>query len=250
MENPEEASPLLAKEEEQESGNGHGDGDEFSAYTKPQEGGTIKMKGEEEEQEPVSVQGLGWTVDGLPLRQGNVIGEPSARSEWDSSLLACLGRPDEFCTSDLEVCLLGSFAPCMLYGSNVERLGSIPGTFANHCLFYTGLYMLGNYLFGSNCLAPYFSYHSRTAIRRRFNLEGSCEALSRSFGCCGCIIEDDVQREHVESACDFATHFFCHTCSLCQEGRELRRRLPHPGFNARSVLVMIPPVEQTMGRGA
>lgn len=80
--------------------------------------------------------------------------------------------------------------------------------------------------------------------------QGSCEALSRSCGCCRGIVEDDLQREQCESACDFATHIFCHKCSLCQEGRELRRRLPHPGFNGRSVLVMIPPAEQMMGRGA
>ncbi|XP_077214957.1 cell number regulator 8-like [Tasmannia lanceolata] len=250
MANQEEASPLLAKEEQE---NGNLDGD--STKTKPQHGGTpkipqqgenetTKMKVKKEEQE------LGWTADGLPLGQGSVIGEPIARSQWNSSIFACLGRNDEFCSSDLEVCLLGSFAPCMLYSSNVERLGSSPGTFADHCWPYTALYLLGNSLFGWNCMAPWFSYPSRTAIRHRFNLEGSCEAFSRSCGCCGSVVEDDVQRELVESACDVTTHWFCHTCSLCQEGRELRRRLPHPGFNGRSVLVMIPPVEQSMGRGA
>lgn len=64
-------------------------------------------------------------------------------------------------------------APCVLYGSNVERLGSTPGTFANHCLSYYGLYLIGNTFFGWNCLAPWFSYPSRTAIRRKFNLEAS-----------------------------------------------------------------------------
>ncbi|RVW39823.1 Cell number regulator 8 [Vitis vinifera] len=77
---------------------------------------------------------------------------------------------------------------------------------------------------------------------------GSCEAFARSCGCCGSFVEDELQREHCETACDFATHVFCHACALCQEGRELRRRLPHPGFNAQPVLVMIPPGEQTMGR--
>ncbi|KAB2035150.1 hypothetical protein ERO13_D04G114800v2 [Gossypium hirsutum] len=190
--------------------------------------------------------GFGWTANGLPLVHGSVVGEPMGRSQWDSSLLACLGRNDEFCSSDVEVCLLGSVAPCVLYGSNVERLGSAPGTFANHCLPYSGLYLIGNSFFGWNCLAPWFSYPTRTAIRRKFNLEGTCEALNRSGGCC---LEDEVQREQCESACDFATHVFCHACALCQEGRELRRRLPHPGFNAQPVLVMIPPGEQTMGRG-
>ncbi|PIA38608.1 hypothetical protein AQUCO_02700079v1 [Aquilegia coerulea] len=177
----------------------------------------------------------GWTVDGLPLGHGgSVVGEPVGRSEWNSSLFACLGRNDDFCSSDLEVC-------------NAERLGSGAGSFANHCLPYTGLYLLGNSLFGWNCMAPLFSHHTRSAIRRKFNLEGSFEAFTRSCGCCGGMIEDEVQREQCESACDVLTHFFCHTCSLCQEGRELRRRLPHPGFNGR-VLVMIPPGEQSMNR--
>ncbi|KAK2977579.1 hypothetical protein RJ640_007215 [Escallonia rubra] len=172
----------------------------------------------------------------------------------------------------LFVGLLGSVAPCMLYASTAERIGSGPGTFANHCLTYSGLFLIGNLVFGENCLAPWFSYRSRTAIRRRFNLEattvvagiwlclclgfvfqnmetqGSCEALSRSCGCCGSLIEDELQREQCESACDLATHIFCHTCALCQEGREVRRRLPHPGFNAQPVLVMLPPGEQKMGR--
>lgn len=58
-----------------------------------------------------------------------------------------------------------------------------------------------------------------------------------------------MQLEQCESACDFATHIFCHACALCQEGREVRRRVPHPGFNTHPVLVMIPPGEQSMGRG-
>ncbi|KAI4349178.1 hypothetical protein L6164_009806 [Bauhinia variegata] len=199
--------------------------------------------------EPAIGNGYGWTADGLPLGHGSVVGEPMGRTQWNSSLCACLGRNDEFCSSDLEVCLLGSVAPCVLYGSNVERLGYAPGTFSNHCLPYSGLYMIGNSCFGWNCLAPWFSYPSRTAIRQKFNLEGTCEAATRSCGCCGSFLEDDVQRELCESAGDLATHVFCHACALCQEARELRRRLPHPGFNAQPVMVMIPPAEQSMGRG-
>ncbi|KAG5584410.1 hypothetical protein H5410_044844 [Solanum commersonii] len=191
---------------------------------------------------------MGWTAEGVPMGHG-VVGDPIMnRAQWDSGLCACFGRTDEFCSSDIEVCLLGSMAPCVLYGSNAERLGSAPGTFANHCLPYTGLFLIGQSFFGSNCVAPCFTYPSRTAIRRTFNLEGSCEAFNRSSGCCGSFVEDEVQREQCESVCDLATHFFCHPCALCQEGRELRRRLPHPGFNAQQVLVMIPPNEQTMGR--
>nr|KJB16644.1 hypothetical protein B456_002G249400 [Gossypium raimondii] len=148
------------------------------------------------------------------------------------------------------VSLLGSLVPCVLYGTNVERLGSDPGTFANHCLPYSVLYLIGNSFFGWNCLAPWFSYATRTAIRRKFNLEGSCEALHRSCGCCGSCVEDELQREQCELTCDLATHVLCHPCAVCQEGREIRRRLHHPGFNAQPVFTMVPPGEQTMARGA
>ncbi|XP_022767385.1 cell number regulator 8-like [Durio zibethinus] len=236
----EESSPLLSKqvveEDEKEQLNGK-KSKEATAEVAALPGVTTGV-------------GFGWTADGLPLVNGSVVGERMGRSQWDSSLLACLGRNDEFCSSDIEVCLLGSVVPCVLYGSNVERFGPSPGTFLDPCLSYFGLYLLGNSFFGSNCLAPCFSYPTRTAIRQKFNLEGTCEALHRSCGCCGSCVEDEPQREQCESACDFVTHFCCHACALCQEGRELRRRLPHPGFNPQPVLVMTPPGEQTMGRGA
>lgn len=235
--NAEESSPLLLNE-----GTGH-------EKTKPATKSAEDLPPEKFTL-PEDGHSLGWTADGLPLGHATVVGEPLGRTQWNSGLFSCLGRNDEFCSSDLEVCLLGSVAPCFLYGSNVERLGSGRGTFANHCLNYSGLYLIGESFFGLNCIAPCFSYPSRTAVRRTFNLEGSCEAFSRSCGCCGSSIEDDVQRELCESACDFATHVFCHPCALCQEGRELRRRLPHPGFNAQPVLVMIPPTEQAMGHNA
>ena len=74
--------------------------------------------------------------------------------------------------------LLGSVAPCVLYGSNVERLAAGQSTFANSCFTYTGLYMLGSSLFGWNCLAPWFSHPTRTAIRQRYNLEASVFGLA------------------------------------------------------------------------
>uniref|UniRef100_A0A7N0UWZ4 PLAC8 family protein n=1 Tax=Kalanchoe fedtschenkoi TaxID=63787 RepID=A0A7N0UWZ4_KALFE len=125
---------------------------------------------------PVPAQFAAWTADGLPLSHGSVLGEPLTRSQWHSGLFSCLGPNDHFCSSDLEVCLLGSIAPCVLYGSNAERLGarSTPSSFANHCFSYTALYFLGNCLFGWNFLAPWFSYRTRTTMRRIFNLEGCC----------------------------------------------------------------------------
>lgn len=245
--NHEESSPLLGRQVGEEHAKKAGEPTDVETEA-------VKAAASPVEKAPApgfgNVIGYGWTADGLPLAPGSVVGEPMRRTPWNSSILACLGRNDDFCGSDLEVCLLGSVAPCLLYGSNAERLESSPGNFASHCLSYTGLYLLGSSVFGGNCLAPLLSYGNRTAIRRRFNLEGSCEALHRSCGCCGCFLEDEEQREQCETACDFATHFFCHTCALCQEGREVRRRLPHPGFNAQPILVMIPPGEQSMGRRA
>lgn len=99
--------------------------------------------------------------------------------------------------------LLGSMVPCVLYGSNVERLESAPGTFAHHCFTYSGLYLVGNTLFGWNCLAPWFSHRNRVAVRRKFNLEASKSHPSIFLQLClflfmlvisisGCILKHNV----------------------------------------------------------
>lgn len=53
---------------------------------------------------PPAAEEYGWTADGLPVSHGSVIGEPIGRNQWNSGLFSCLGRNDEFCSSDLEVC--------------------------------------------------------------------------------------------------------------------------------------------------
>ncbi|KAI8560210.1 hypothetical protein RHMOL_Rhmol04G0238300 [Rhododendron molle] len=164
MANLEESSPLLST---------HLHSDDDKKPTKPTS--APPPAATPTKQSPPDGPAYGWTADGLPLGHGSVVGEPMRRAQWDSSLLACLGRNDEFCSSDLEVCLLGSVAPCVLYGGNVERLSSAPGTFADHCLPYSALCMIGAFL-GSNSLAlcfSYLSYPNRTAIRQKFNLEAS-----------------------------------------------------------------------------
>lgn len=241
----EESSPLLSSHQQFEEPQKEAEKPAKAApATQPDEKSPVQMG-----QVNGGGNGCGWTADGLPLTHGSVVGEPMGRNQWDSDLLACLGRNDEFCSSDLEVCLLGSVAPCVLYGTNAERLSSSTGsTFASHCLTYSGLYLIGNAFFGWNCLAPFFAARNRTAMRHKFNLQGGCEAFQNSCGCCGSMGDED--QEQCEAFCDVGTHLFCHPCALCQEGREVRRRLPHPGFNAQPVLVMIPPGEQAMGRGA
>ncbi|XP_047311535.1 cell number regulator 8-like [Impatiens glandulifera] len=189
-----------------------------------------------------------WTAEGHSLGHVRTSCDPNHRNQWDSTLFNCLGRSDEFCSSDFEVCLLGTVAPCVLYASNVERLGSSPTSFASHCLPYSGLYLIGNSFLGGNFLAPWFSYSYRSSIRRKFNLEGGCESAVRSCGVCGDFVAEEDIIEQCERVCDFGTHVFCHACALCQEGREIRRRIPHPGFTSQPVLFMIPPGEQIMAR--
>lgn len=59
---------------------------------------------------------VGWTADGLPVADSMV-----ERAQWDSSLLSCLGRSDEFCSSDLEVCEF-SFSTLGLLSSRFDFL--------------------------------------------------------------------------------------------------------------------------------
>lgn len=106
MANHEESNPLLTKQPEVN--------DEKKA-TKPDSTTTSPPAAE-----PAVIGGTnyGWTADGLPvMRQGSVVGEPLRRAHWDSSLFACLGRNDEFCSSDLEVCKFSS-QPIYVYFIN------------------------------------------------------------------------------------------------------------------------------------
>eukprot|EP00249_Psilotum_nudum_P013310 c24273_g1_i1 orf=171-827(+) len=184
-------------------------------------------------------------VEGVPLHPGTVVGSSVSRTPWSTGLCACMGSNDEFCSSDLEVCVLGTFAPCILYASNVERLDPTKGTFGNHCLSYTGLLLFGKLLFGCNALAPCLSFRNRSALRRRFNLQGNAKCFDYFCGSCSGVAEGEGERESCESLLDLAIHTVCHRCALCQEGREIRRRVPHPGF-FRPYMATVPPLEQVM----
>lgn len=99
MANPEESSPLLPKQQQQQSTlepNQDNDGN------KPSVDGNLPFNTGKQFSAPIPT---GWTADGLPLAHGSVMGEPiMGRSQWNSSLCACLGQNDDFCSSDLEVC--------------------------------------------------------------------------------------------------------------------------------------------------
>ncbi|KAH7415197.1 hypothetical protein KP509_14G032000 [Ceratopteris richardii] len=189
----------------------------------------VKVETEDANQQAVLI------AEGVPLLGTPQVQAPA--SPWSTGLCACLGNNDEFCSSDLEVCLLGSTFPCVLYASNAERLQpTVENTFSNHLLAYCGLFCLGNLLCGFNALAPCFSSSYRTNLRKTYNLTGS--------GCSNCCGEN-ANHECVDNVADFAIHYLCHPCALCQEGREIRRRVPHPGF-IRSYMAMEAPSQQVM----
>jgi Cys-rich protein (TIGR01571 family) len=208
---------------------------------------TGEMEPETKTMEPPTTPEYIEVANGVPAGPGGpVMGAPVSRSAWSTGLFSCLGSQDEFCSSDLEVCIVGTFIPCVLYGGNMERILPRRSSFCTHCLSYSSLYFLGNCLFNTNILAPCFSYPSRTALRRKFNLEGTGEQIANTFGCCGSVIDDDESHECCESVLDCAVHVLCHPCALCQESRELRRRLPHPAFSRPAYLPQAPPMEQHM----
>ncbi|KAF6134680.1 hypothetical protein GIB67_002081 [Kingdonia uniflora] len=93
MANPEESSPLLTNQ----SLPNENPNSQFEMPESPKKPAIDESFGKN------FVSNEGWTADGLPLGHGSVVGEPVGRVQWNSSILACLGRNDEFCSSDVEV---------------------------------------------------------------------------------------------------------------------------------------------------
>ena len=100
MANHEESSPLLSNVDDEKKAANNKPIIPTATTTSPPAAEAVKQS------PPPFPAGVhyGWTADGLPMPQGSVMGEPMRRSQWDSSLFACLGRNDDFCSSDLEVC--------------------------------------------------------------------------------------------------------------------------------------------------
>jgi hypothetical protein len=103
--NHEESNPLLGKqfEEEQQQEDAKKPSKLVEADAKPKTD-KVSPVAKAPSPGPGNVVGYSWTADGLPLGHGSVVGEPMGRTHWNSGLCACLGRNDEFCSSDLEVC--------------------------------------------------------------------------------------------------------------------------------------------------
>jgi len=100
-------------------------------------------------------------------------------------------------------------------GFRLKAIGG-PGHFLPDCCAFFWLHGL------CCCVASCLSFPSRAAIRAKYNLKADP---------CG----------------DCCTHFFCLTCALCQESRELKARghTPTNPMNA-PVQTMVPPQQQVM----
>eukprot|EP00850_Spirogloea_muscicola_P007825 SM000040S14837 [mRNA] locus=s40:583348:590425:- [translate_table: standard] len=126
---------------------------------------------------------------------------PMERQLWRTGLFECWGRGDGLDSSDCEVCALGTFAPCILYGSNMERLHpNESGSFFNNCWAYCGLFVLGKLLMKGNFLAPCLSFPLRTELRLKYNLQGQAEQIHQSSGCCGSCITETSDRGRLTMA--------------------------------------------------
>jgi Cys-rich protein (TIGR01571 family) len=87
------------------------------------------------------------------------------------------------CCEDFGICFQGAFCPCCLYGKNSEQIGE--GSCIGNCLCY---------LFCFPCCQQ---TKTRNLIRKKYNL--------------------------IDEPCgDCCVSWFCSTCALCQEAREIK----------------------------
>ncbi|XP_008389191.4 protein PLANT CADMIUM RESISTANCE 2-like [Malus domestica] len=109
---------------------------------------------------------------------------------WTTGLLDCF--------SDCSVCCLGFWCPCVVAG----RVAEIVSKGQTSCFWHGCLYAAINYYTNLACC---ITCGYRTQLRGQYMLE--------------------------EKPCnDCCVHFFCNSCALCQEYRELQNR----GFDVAS----------------
>jgi len=104
------------------------------------------------------------------------------------------------CFEPIEDCVIGYFAPCIIYGRTSERLLKNSNNEADHELVNNECIMFG--------VAACFGLHwvlntlKRGEIRQRYNIEGSMVedcALSWCCGCCAVIQQDKEVRQRLSS---------------------------------------------------
>ncbi|XP_016481492.1 protein PLANT CADMIUM RESISTANCE 10 [Nicotiana tabacum] len=142
-------------------------------------------------------------------------------AQWSSGICACFDDPQS--------CFIGLLCPCFLFGKNAEFLGS--GTLVGSCTTHFILWALFNticcfltegILLGlPGCFVACYACGYRRTLRSKYNLQ--------------------------EAPCgDFATHFFCHLCAICQEYREIRERSGDSSSSDLSLVAVTAPQVQKM----
>ncbi|GMH23722.1 hypothetical protein Nepgr_025565 [Nepenthes gracilis] len=141
--------------------------------------------------------------------------------QWSSGICACC--------DDMQSCFIGLCCPCYLFAKNAEFLGS--GTLIGSCTTHFVLWALVNtvcclltegLLLGlPGCFVACYACNYRRTLRSNYNLQ--------------------------EAPCgDFATHFCCHFCAVCQEYREIRYRSSEPNYPDLNLSVITVPTTQKM----
>lgn len=104
MENLEESSPLLGPQPD--TPHHHDKEPTKTATVPPPPAVSFAIKQSPPELLPKGAVGptRGWTAEGVPLGRGSAMGELVRRDGWSSGLFDCLGRNDDFFSSDVEVC--------------------------------------------------------------------------------------------------------------------------------------------------
>ncbi|KAK6281288.1 hypothetical protein POUND7_015113 [Theobroma cacao] len=141
-------------------------------------------------------------------------GQPHDKVPWSVGFCDCL--------SDMKTCCIAYWCPCITFG----QIAEIVDKGSTSCGASGALYTLILLIIGCPC---FYSCFYRTKMRKQYMLKGG--------GCGDCML-----------------HFFCETCALTQEYRELKNRGFdmsigwHANVEKNQGLAMAPVVEKGMSR--
>ncbi|KAF5730374.1 protein PLANT CADMIUM RESISTANCE 6-like isoform X1 [Tripterygium wilfordii] len=154
---------------------------------------------------------------GIPVKQNTYVLQTTGNEGWTSGLFDCMNDPMN--------ALMTAFFPCLTFGQIAEIVDEGHTTCGTSGILYGAI----AFLIGCPCI---LSCTYRTKMRNKYGL--------------------------VEApAPDWATHFLCEWCALCQEYRELNQRGLDPSIGWQGNVVrmqqqqqqqvaMMPPMNQTM----
>ncbi|KAK9813512.1 hypothetical protein WJX73_003334 [Symbiochloris irregularis] len=130
-----------------------------------------------------------------------------AGGQWSSSLYGCF--------SDISLCCLGLWCPCILFGRIVQREINDPEGEGKFCRAYC----ISN-IAGADAVV---GGRNRTRLRSRYQLK--------------------------EAPCsDYCVHWVCGPCALCQESKELDWQAKQGNQAAGAVTANTAPPQQTMDK--